>query len=121
MNRNVDRYVAIWQAIFPDTYMQQCLAESETWTIKFNDSLDANSRQYSYTRTTRQSADRLSLQLSLHFIRILKVISGQQTASAISVILATHTQNLQVNLLMPVLSLQSKHSTADQTMDPPPK
>ncbi|KAF2272084.1 Di-copper centre-containing protein [Westerdykella ornata] len=40
---NVDRYLAIWQAIYPDTYVEQCNAGSETWTIKLNDSLAANS------------------------------------------------------------------------------
>jgi tyrosinase len=40
---NVDRFVAIWQAVFPDTYVDQCRAETETWTIAINETLNVNS------------------------------------------------------------------------------
>lgn len=45
-NRNVDRQMALFQALYPETYMEPCAADSPTYTIEKGDMLDENSRQY---------------------------------------------------------------------------
>lgn len=42
--RNVDRQLALYQAIFPDTYVQPCRASSPTFTVEEGEMLDADSR-----------------------------------------------------------------------------
>ncbi|CAI6323107.1 unnamed protein product [Periconia digitata] len=40
---NVDRQIALWQAVFPETYLESCDAGSGTWTIERGQLLDADS------------------------------------------------------------------------------
>ncbi|KAF2657265.1 Di-copper centre-containing protein, partial [Lophiostoma macrostomum CBS 122681] len=40
---NVDRQMAIFQALYPDTYVQSCAADTPTYTISVGDVLDQNS------------------------------------------------------------------------------
>ena len=40
---NVDRLFAIWQAIYPDSYVEPTIAQYETFTINVNDTEDENS------------------------------------------------------------------------------
>ncbi|KAF2733977.1 Di-copper centre-containing protein [Polyplosphaeria fusca] len=40
---NVDRQLALFQALYPDTYMESCNADTPTWTILAGDPLDASS------------------------------------------------------------------------------
>jgi hypothetical protein len=47
--RNVDRFLAIFQAMHPDTWMEGCGADSETWTIKLNDPLTVDSGRSAYS------------------------------------------------------------------------
>ncbi|CAI6332791.1 unnamed protein product [Periconia digitata] len=39
----VDRQIAIWQKLNPDSYMNACFAMNPTWTINWGDDLDENS------------------------------------------------------------------------------
>ena len=41
--RNVDRQMAIYQAIFPETYVESCGAATMTYTIDRDEIIDANS------------------------------------------------------------------------------
>jgi tyrosinase len=38
---NVDRQIAIWQALWPDNWLSDCFAETPTWTINVLDNLDS--------------------------------------------------------------------------------
>ncbi|KAF2642681.1 Di-copper centre-containing protein [Massarina eburnea CBS 473.64] len=40
---NVDRQIALFQAVFPDTYLESCEAATATYTIQTGTSLDSNS------------------------------------------------------------------------------
>lgn len=42
---NVDRQLALYQAVFPETYVDTCIADTPTYTINTGDTLDANSRK----------------------------------------------------------------------------
>jgi len=47
---NVDRQIALYQAIFPDTYLGNCTAGTATFTISEGDFLDASSREYLHSQ-----------------------------------------------------------------------
>lgn len=42
---NVDRQMALFQAVFPTTYVEAYPAQSETYTIAAGDVLDTNTRE----------------------------------------------------------------------------
>lgn len=44
---NVDRQLALHQALYPNTYLEQCAASSATFTITEGDVLNADSREWS--------------------------------------------------------------------------
>ncbi|KAF2438104.1 Di-copper centre-containing protein, partial [Karstenula rhodostoma CBS 690.94] len=48
---NVDRQIALFQALFPDTYVERCIASQTTWTIQRNTPLDAGSPLTPFHRT----------------------------------------------------------------------
>ncbi|KAF2005946.1 Di-copper centre-containing protein [Amniculicola lignicola CBS 123094] len=52
---NVDRMVAIWQALYPDDYVNSCNAETATWTIQPGDPLNANTPLTPFHRDTQGS------------------------------------------------------------------
>ncbi|KAL5407144.1 hypothetical protein PMIN03_007376 [Paraphaeosphaeria minitans] len=48
---NVDRQIALFQALFPDTFVERCIASQITWTIQRNTALDVVSPLTPFHRT----------------------------------------------------------------------
>ena len=43
---NVDRQLALYQAVFPDTYMGSCASDTPTFTVERGEILTANSGRF---------------------------------------------------------------------------
>lgn len=51
---NVDRQLALYQAVFPDTYMGPCAAGTPTFTVERGEMLTADSGMFIVLNVTRQ-------------------------------------------------------------------
>lgn len=57
---NIDRLIALWQAVYPDTYVEPTQQRASTFTIQMGSIQDQDSRkspsiisQYSHANTTK--------------------------------------------------------------------